>query len=78
MSVISCLSYNHFNKDCIYLKKTCVDPESFGRRGSDSDMTIFLMRGERIQIALKEGHHWPAIETPLKWRFADVPITAKL
>ena len=25
----------------------------------------FFIRGKRIQIALKAGHHWPASETPL-------------
>ena len=29
-----------------------------------------LLRGERIQIPLKEGHHRPARETPCKWHFA--------
>ena len=50
----------------------CTDPESFVR-GSNF---FFLMRGERIQIPLKAGHHWPASETPFtctpfKWRFAS-------
>ena len=26
---------------------------------------------ERIQTPLKAGDHWPASETPFKWRFAD-------
>ena len=28
------------------------------------------MRGYRIQIPLKAGHHRPASETPFKWHFA--------
>ena len=27
---------------------------------------------------LKAGHHWPASETPFKWRFAGGPIFARL
>ena len=34
---------------------TCADPESLARGGPN--LTIFFMRGERIQIA---GHHWLA------------------
>ena len=33
--------------------------------------------GEKIEIPLKVGHHRPASETPLKWRFAGVPIMAQ-
>ena len=32
--------------------------------------------GEKIEMPLKVGHHRPASETPLKWRFAGVPIVA--
>ena len=47
--------------------------------GSDLDpnsdnVFIFFFKGERIQISLKAGHHWPASETPLNgvsmaWRW---------
>ena len=30
----------------------------------------FVMRGKRIQIALKESYHRLASEAPFKWRFA--------
>ena len=29
-------------------------------------------------MPLKEGHHWPASETPFKWRFAGVPLNTGL
>ena len=32
------------------------------------------MRGKRIQIPLKMGHHWPPRVTPFKWRFAGGPM----
>ena len=38
---------------------------------------LFLIRGKRIQIALKAGHHGPASETPFKWRFAGGPMLAQ-
>ena len=38
----------------------------FCQRGSNSDFFVFFfVRGERIQIALKAGHHQPASETPI-------------
>ena len=50
---------------------TCPDPENFVREGRT--LTVFLV-DERIQIPLKAGHHWPASETQLKWRFAGGPM----
>ena len=41
---------------------SCADPESFAR----GDPTFFLIRGKRIEIALKADHHWPASKTPFK------------
>ena len=38
---------------------------------------IFLIRGKRIKIALKVGHHRPASETPFKRRFAGGPMIAQ-
>ena len=35
------------------------------------------MRGKRIQITLKAGHHRPASETPFKWGFAGRSLMAK-
>ena len=46
---------------------TCADPESFARGGPT--FFSFLIRGKRIQIALKAGHHWPASDRPFKWHF---------
>ena len=31
------------------------------------------MRGERIKITLKAGHHRPASETPFQWQFTGGP-----
>ena len=58
----------------------CADPESFVRGGPT--LTFFVcfvfsrVDGERIEMPLKVGHHWPAREIPIKWRFAGVPIMA--
>ena len=59
----------------------CADPE----RGSNSGFFLFLffclffflMKGERIGIALKEGHHLSLSETPFKQRFTDGPMIAQ-
>ena len=53
-------------------------PRKFCQRWSNFENVFFfsLMRGEMIQIALKRGHHRPARETPLKWRFAGGPMMA--
>ena len=58
---------------------TCGDPESFARGGPTLTFffACFFMRGERVQIALKEGHHQSASETPFCWRADDGP-TLKL
>ena len=57
------------------------DPESFVRGGPT--LTIFfslflflLDEGGRMEMSHKVGHHRPASETPLKWRFTGVPIMA--
>ena len=56
---------------------SCTDPESFVR-GGPTLSTLFvlfrLMRGGRIQRLLKSGQLRPTSETPLKWRFAGVPM----
>ena len=55
----------------------------FCQRGSNPDNVFFffffffLVRGKRIQIALKAGHHRPASETPFKWRFAGELMVAQ-
>ena len=51
----------------------CADPE----RGPTLTTFFLLMMGERIQTPLYAGHHWPASETPFKWRFAGVPLMAQ-
>ena len=55
--------------------RPCANPESFARGGggSNSDKRVFFMRGKRIQIALKAGHHRHANEMA----FAGVPMMAK-
>ena len=45
----------------------------FCQRGSNFDNFFFFIFCV-IQIPLKAGHHWPASETPFKWRFAGVPM----
>ena len=60
----------------------CADPESFVRGGPTLTSFVFFcfcfffvdgMEGGS-KLPLKVGHHRPASETPLKWRFAGVPI----
>ena len=46
--------------------------------GPNPDIVFLDNKGERGQIPLKVGHLRPARETPLKWRFAGVPMMAKL
>ena len=46
-------------------------------RGGQPFFLFFLIRGKRIQIALKAGHHRLASETPFKWRFAGGPMMAQ-
>ena len=44
--------------------------------GSKFDDVFLLMSGGRIKIPLLAGHHRPASEKPLKWRFSGVPMMA--
>ena len=56
----------------IHAKSTCADPECFARGGPKLTtffFFFFVVRGERIQIALKADHHRPACDTQFKWRF---------
>ena len=55
----------------------CADPECFVRGGPTLTTFFFSMRGKRIQIALKAGHHRPASEMPFKWRFAGGSMKAQ-
>ena len=43
----------------------------FCQSGSNSDVFFLFMRGERIKIPLKMGHHRPAIEMAFRWRADD-------
>ena len=59
----------------------CADQESFVRGGQNSDNVFFfnfnyflvLMRGERIPIQLKAGHHRPTAKRGMafRWRADD-------
>ena len=40
--------------------------------GSNSDNFFLVMRWERVQIALKAGHHRFTCGTPFKWRFVSL------
>ena len=55
--------------------KPCADLENFVRGGQI--LTALFLVDERIQIPLDAGQHWPANETPFKWRFAGVPMMAQ-
>ena len=55
-------------------KRLRADPESFFQKGSNF---FFILVNDWFQIPLKSGHHQPTSESPLKWRFAGVPIMAK-
>ena len=47
------------------------------RKGSNFDNFFLIYDGREIQTPLYAGHHWPASETPFKWRFAGVPLMAQ-
>ena len=61
---------NDLGDEYHYLLRCMRGSRKFCQRGSNFFFFFFLIRGKRIQIALKVGHHWPASETPFKWRFA--------
>ena len=42
-----------------------------GRGGSNFDNVFLVDDGKEDPNTTKAGHHWPASETPLNWRFAD-------
>ena len=43
-----------------------------GEGGGPTLTTFFLVDdGKEDPNTTKAGHHWPASETPLNWRFAD-------
>ena len=49
-------------------------PENFVRGrggGSNFDNVVLVDDGGEDPNTTKAGHHWPASETPLNWRFAD-------
>ena len=39
--------------------------------GSNFDNVFLVDDGKEDPNTTKAGHHWPASETPLNWRFAD-------
>ena len=55
----------------------------FCQRGSNTNNVsfcfVFLVDGmeRRSKLSLNVGHHWPANDTSLKWRFAGVSILAQ-
>ena len=51
--------------DCLQVINRILAGKDVSRVGSITHNTIFFVRGERIQIALKAGHHRHASETPL-------------
>ena len=52
-----------FWRDCAVSTGSMHGSRKFCQSGSSS-YSSFLMRGKRIQIALKAGHHRPGSETP--------------
>ena len=44
---------------------------------SPTSLFFFFCSRKGDQIPLKAGHHWPASETPFKWRFAVVSMMIK-
>ena len=46
---------------------------SEGVQLNSGNVFLKMMGEERIQISLKEGHQWPASETPFKWRAINDP-----
>ena len=49
------------------IHNACADQESFVTEVTPQKVFFWLMRGRRIQIPLKAGHHRPVRETPFKW-----------
>ena len=47
------------------------------REGSNFDNFFLIGDGREDPTPLYAGHHWPASETPFKWRFAGVPLMAQ-
>ena len=46
----------------------------FFHRGSKFEFCLFVfLVDEVIQIPIKVGHHWPAIEMAFRWRANDGP-----
>ena len=72
---MSCLGPRLF--ELILYIPVMLGSRNFCQRGSNFDNFFFVVLGdEMIKIALKAGHHWPASETPFKWRFAGVSMMA--
>ena len=46
-------------------------PGEGGGGGSNFDNVFLVDDGREDPNTTKAGHHWPASETPLNWRFAD-------
>ena len=51
-------------------------PRKFFQRGFNFENVFYFYFNDCIRILLKSSHHRPASETPLKWRFAGVPMMA--
>ena len=54
----NCQSLQCSHTKSMDVDEACADPESFVRKGSNSDNVFFkLVKGERIQIPLQADHH---------------------
>ena len=64
---------------CFSHAKYVIDHAQVQKNLSGGGSNFFsLMSGERLQIPLKAGHHWPASDMPFEWRFAaGGPIMAQ-
>ena len=67
---------HQFGPELFTALQTMHASRKFWQRGSNSDI-FFFERGERIQIALKADHHWPASKMPFKWGFAGRSMMAQ-
>ena len=74
-NIITIINFNNVGTNLAFYVMHAWIKKAFPERGPT--LIIFLMRGERIQIALKEGHHRPASKTPFIWRFAGGLMVAQ-